>query len=191
MSKYKDSKPDEAVTKAVVGGGLAVGDKCWYIPGRAHAFVKDKNNSFPWVFGLRKGFAVRGGEQVEDIKEMTDADALGYFALMRNAPTPGDLRAAIVLIRPKQRWPAVVTGVNADGTVTLDVQHHNDAVTLHETAVAVDEAEKKPHSCRPLTADEAAGKFTAVTPRDLWAFDKLLTNAGLQGSAFIPETGGQ
>lgn len=127
-----------------------VGDKVLYVPHVDHATnkvgVAGVSPEYPWVFGQRVRYPdPQTGEQREHVKEITDTEVeklLGIFARMNDPKTERD--RTLVLIRPKAPWPATVSAVHDDGTVTLDVASNQGGVTLHYRVMH--DAAKGPHT---------------------------------------------
>ena len=133
-----------------------VGDEVQYLPHVCHAFNCDQNNEYPWVIGLRANPryetnpATGEKELVEDVIEV-DEGTLNRTVLpgIHRMPDQSQERKRLVPLRPKKPWKALVTKVNEDGTMDLDVTSNvgNGMLTLHYCRVPVDGSGKVPHSC--------------------------------------------
>lgn len=137
---------------------MKVGDKVRYVPHSIHALHKDIAGDYPWHIGRKRVVRQPTTEGIENVEvvEKLEGKALDVFlADIKRAPDRKEAMKKLCLIAPKQVWPAVVTAVNADGTVALDVQANRSGITLHEPRVSVNQAEALPHSCHsvpiPLT----------------------------------------
>lgn len=125
---------------------MQVGDKVLYVPHACHAFHQDRlTSAWPWVVGKRAWVPKtdsRGKPVFKDgmpqthavVQEMTDED-LNSLSLKRteNPVAFSEEFKLVVPVRPKELWPATVTGVNENGTVNLDVESNVGGVTLHLT----------------------------------------------------------
>ena len=133
---------------------LQKGDKVNYIPHVHHAFEKDAAGDRPWKIGLRRNTGVMVphpddpntmvAETVTVPIEGRDLDT--HLDVVKRSGNREGMKN-LVLLEPAKTWPAVVTGVNADGTVSLDSLCSNGGVTLHLKNVAHDKNRKSPHSC--------------------------------------------
>lgn len=134
-----------------------VGDVVEYLPHVCHAFNCNANNEYPWVIGLKQNprYVINPstGEQevVEDVVEVDEGHLhRAVLPNLLNAPDSREQRKRLVPLRPKRPWKAVVTEVNPDGTLDLDINSNvgTGMITLGYAKVPVDETGKLPHSCR-------------------------------------------
>ena len=134
-----------------------VGDVVEYLPHVCHAFNCNANNEYPWVIGERKNpryerDPVTGEEKlVEDVVELDEGKMhRNVLPFLQHLPNPKEERQRYVPLRPKRPWKALVTKVNPDGTVDLDVESNvgSGMLTLHYKSIAVDETGQVPHTCR-------------------------------------------
>lgn len=119
---------------------MQVGDQVKYVPAMCYARDPNPGGGYPWDMG-RKIVRRENNQMVEVIEKVT-GNELGK--LVATAKRGGANK--LVLIAPNCVWNAVVTAVNEDGTVNLDVQSNNGGVTLHEDNVKISDA-KEPDTC--------------------------------------------
>lgn len=137
---------------------MEVGDTVMYVPPVHHALHKDVNGHRPWVLGIRE-MRVQNGKQTPVVRELQNTkEEDEVLEMIHRAPDRERAKQDLVLIRPRVKWPAVVTGVNFDGTVNLDVQGQLSGVTLHEKNVRIDEAGKHGHTCCSVREEEPASE---------------------------------
>ena len=141
---------------------VAIGDRVLYLPHANHSFNCNHNNEYPWVIGLKQNPHYETNKNtgdrdiVEDIVELEE----GYLhrtvlPSIFNSPNPREERKKLVPLRPGRPWPAVVRGINADGTVDLDIASNvgSGMLTLHYNRVPLDETRSLPHSCFKESVD--------------------------------------
>ncbi len=119
---------------------MQVGDKVKYVPAECYAFNRNPNGGYPWDMG-KKVIIREGGKVSEGVEKLTGKALEAMLSASRRGNT---VRA--VLMHPNCTWDAVVTSVNEDGTVNLDVQSNNGGVTLHENNVSISDG-KEPDTC--------------------------------------------
>lgn len=134
---------------------MNIGDQIGYVPSSTYAMHPNQVNGphgavndFPWVFGLLPEFSVKDGETKP--KELTQQEAQQFITQLKRHPNPSEQRKRLVFLRPCVAWPAVVTLVNEDGTVNIDIQSNQGGFTLHERNVKIDSTKKTPHTCHLL-----------------------------------------
>jgi len=146
-------------------------DQVYYLPDKAHAFDKGLSGNYPWVFGRKRIVHVPRAhghfESREEMDELKGRDLEQFIEMLRRSPNKQEMLKDIVLLRPCEAWPAVVTCVNPDGTVDLDVQSNNSGCTLHYRNVVVDHSRTRDHSCH-LAED--------ISDQDYPSFRRLMGN---------------
>ncbi len=122
------------------------GELALYVPHQAHALMRDIHGQFAWVIGRKRTYFDHTARAEKTVVEEFADDELGsWINYLKNAPAGHPDRQAMVLVRPKVLWPAVVRGV-CGSCVDLDVQSCNGGVTLHENAIAVDPTRSTAHT---------------------------------------------
>ncbi len=163
---------------------VSVGDRVYYLPDNCHATNQNADGSYPYVMGLRTAtFDQRTQKQSFTVRELDDRQLKEYLNFVRRSPNVGAERGNLVPLRPAAAWPAIVTAVNANGTVDLDVASNNGGVTLHYRNIKVDRKRKRFHSCYTLDAAD----HQQVTAIDHATFTKLKTEARLVVTAPEPD----
>jgi hypothetical protein len=119
---------------------LSVGDKVGYVPHTHHAMRCDvRTGDLPWVFGrkiMRRGLTAK--DPMEEVTIELNGQQLEAFLFeLKNSPNREQKRKELVFLRPTKLWNAVVTAVNDNGTVDLDVESNQAGFTLHEKNIAV------------------------------------------------------
>lgn len=125
---------------------MQVGDKVQYIPAKCHALNRDIKGDYPWVLGQRR-FKRVGGKQIEEIEELKDKRIGEYLTYLSRHPNPDKERENLVFIRPRETWPSVITAINEDDTVDLDVQSNQGGFTLHLKGIRVSDSTTDPNTC--------------------------------------------
>lgn len=143
-------------------------DEVNYLPDELHAFHRDHNGDYTWVIGVRKRVPVlegTPGQTIEHIQELSTRELDNQLKVLRRHPNPNEERKKFVLLRPAKPWKGVVTQVNDDGTVNLDIEVGN-GFTLHYDNVKVDQSKnythKNKHTCHPIES-KSKGKSKAKT----------------------------
>jgi hypothetical protein len=135
---------------------LEVGDEVNYLPHECHAYNCNANNEYPWVIGERKNPHYEENpdtgekELVEDVVELDEGNFHRVvLPAINRSPDPKEARKRLVPLHPKKPWKAVVSNVNSDGTVNLDVESNvgTGMTILHYVNVPLDEAKKSHHTC--------------------------------------------
>ena len=154
---------------------LKPGDDVQYVPDAIHALHKNHHGDYPWVLGRRivnrarlktapeNIIKCRRGEEVFDCEVLEGKRVEEYLGFVRRSPDPAKEAKNIVLIEPKELWPAKVKAVNEDGTVNLEIHSGRHGAVHHCDNVPVDNTRKEPHTCcKPVTA-QAASPATSTT----------------------------
>lgn len=138
---------------------MNIGDQVFYVPHQCHAKEKDAQGNLQWVVGAEVTKYVNGRAQ-KVVQELTGKALEQYLKSKR----------PIQYIRPAVVWPAIVTQVNDNGTVNLNIQGANTGVTLHYDNVSIDEVSQEPHTCHPVIEPDSVQPFHA------YAFHRLASN---------------
>lgn len=124
------------------------GDRGWYIPGTWHALQRNpRTGDFAWALG-KKDF--RGQTEEMDVRRTAE-----HLDFIRRHPAPEEEFKKLTLLRPLEKWPAIVRAITGD-KVTLDVDSPQSGITLHYAGVPVDPQGVTPHSFQPQ--EDADGK---------------------------------
>jgi hypothetical protein len=132
-SRFSTDRPAEEPRPPV-----AVGDRVVYLPAPHYALQQGHGGELPWVLG-------RQNPQRGDVEELAGDRLAEALLSLKRSPNPAEERRRLVLVRPNRPWPAVVTAVAPDGSVSLDVEVGNGC-TLHETGVKPDPTRTQPHT---------------------------------------------
>ena len=138
--------------------GPQVGDKVLYLPHVNHA-LHLHHGDLGWVIGRKHSTPTRNG-MVEEVEELWGDRLTEFLGALKRSPNSSQERANMVFIRPNKPWPAVITAVNDDGTVNVDIDAGN-GFTLHETVKLHKEGPPHtPHTCFLVKKDteEKGGK---------------------------------
>jgi len=116
-----------------------VGDKVKYVPHSIHAHQMNKDG-FPFVFGWKEG---------KNVKQLTQDEALLKLKHIKKQPAShaANERAKLVPLHCHKPWDAVVTAVNEDGSLNLDISDPTTGATLHYPGVKIDPTARAMHSC--------------------------------------------
>lgn len=135
---------------------MQIGDKVNYVPAAAHALDRDSRGNYPFVIGRKSRERVPGTNRFEEVVvEMQGAALDAYLRELSNSPERGNEKdKGLLLVRPCQLWSAVVTSVNEDDTVDLDIAYpRHSGVTLHYGNVPVTSSnatDLTPHTCHTV-----------------------------------------
>jgi hypothetical protein len=131
---------------------IVKGSRVYYLPHLIHALNRDISGEMSWVMGHKKVSHYQTGfpgqmQAREEVVELSGVQLDKLLDAVKRHPNSAEAGKFIVPVRPRSPWPAIVTAINPDGTVDLDVQSNNGGVTLHYGSVPVSEADE-PHTCR-------------------------------------------
>lgn len=112
-----------------------LGDNVLYSADKCHAYQIDRNGNYCFKFKAKYS----NGE----IKDVKDVELPKYIAMVKSTP---HMSGTLIPDRPREMWDAIVTGVNEDGTLNLDIKDPNGFATHHCNNVPFDPTKKKPHS---------------------------------------------
>jgi len=118
---------------------MEVGDKVLYVPSLNHALETDANGVTVWEIGLKKTVRSNTGKMTEETEVLT--------SLRRIKEELRTNKDRVVYVKPNRLWKGIVTQVNEDGTVSLDLPGNKTGTTLSYINVKVDHSKTKAHTC--------------------------------------------
>ncbi len=132
MKTHKTDEPEVAATHKV-------GDSVQYVPDKCNALDEHSPGMFAWQLGWMVNTKTKKVEPLTSYVRIKEQ--------MRHIRQRPEDKERLVPIKPQVTWDAVVTDVNEDGTLGLDIKVPGGA-THHYDNILQDKGDDAGHSWR-------------------------------------------